>query len=124
MNEIEFIYEGRFTSIQCQLKDKMKDIFTKFSTKTQLDINNIYFLSNGVTINSVSLLDQIKQDDNKITILVNDINPTNELFLNINLNNYHITLIFTQNFDIRAEYGKSLNKKLYNGSFSFEELKN
>ena len=54
MNEVEFIYEGKPTTIQCQLKDKMKDTFTKFSTKTQSDINNLYFLYNGNTINSES----------------------------------------------------------------------
>ena len=40
------------------------------------------------------------------------------------MNNFNITINFTQNFDIKAEFGESLNKKIYNGSFSLEELKN
>ena len=83
MNEVEFIYEGKNTNIQCQLKDKMKDIFKKFSTKTQLDINNLYFLYNGTTINSESEFEQINNGNNKITILVNDINTVQKLFLNL-----------------------------------------
>ena len=40
------------------------------------------------------------------------------------MNNYNITINFTQNFEIKAESGETLNKKIYNGSFSLEELKN
>ena len=32
---IEFNYEGKSVEIQCNLKDKMKDIFTKFKNKTE-----------------------------------------------------------------------------------------
>ena len=42
MNEVEFIYEGNPTIIQCNSGDKMKDICNKFEVKTQLDTNNLY----------------------------------------------------------------------------------
>ena len=124
MNEAEFIYNGNTTIIQCGLEDKLKDICNKFTTKTQLNINNLYFLCNGNTINLESKFNQINQGKNKIKILVNIINEAQNLFLEFKLNNYNIIINFTKSFDIKVEYGESLNKKIYNGSFTLEELKN
>ena len=124
MNEAEFIYKGNPTIIQCSLEDKMKNICQKFTTKTQLNINNLYFLYNGNIINLESQFNQINQGKNKIKILVNEINETQNLFLKFNLNNYNTIINFTNNLDIKVEYGESFNKKIYNGSFSLEELKN
>ena len=124
MNEAEFIYNGNTTIIQCGLEDKLKDICNKFTTKTQLNINNLYFLCNGNTINLESKFNQINQGKNKIKILVNNINETQNLFLEFKLNNYNVIINFTKSFDIKVEYGESLNKKIYNGSFTLEELKN
>ena len=124
MNEAEFIYNGNTTIIQCGLEDKLKDICNKFTTKTQLNINNLYFLCNGNTINLESKFNQINQGKNKIKILVNIINEAQNLFLEFKLNNYNIIINFTKSFDIKVEYGESLNKKIYNGSFTLEDLKN
>ena len=124
MNEAEFIYNGNTTIIQCGLEDKLKDICNKFTTKTQLNINNLYFLCNGNTINLESKFNQINQGKNKIKILVNNINETQNLFLEFKINNYNVIINFTKSFDIKVEYGESLNKKIYNGSFTLEELKN
>ena len=123
MNEAEFIYNGNTTIIQCGLEDKLKDICNKFTTKTRLNINNLYFLCNGNTINLESKFNQINQGKNKIKILVNNINETQNLFLEFKLNNYNIIINFTKSFDIKVEYGESLNKKIYNGNFTLEELK-
>ena len=124
MNEAEFIYNGNTTIIQCGLEDKLKDICNKFTTKTQLNINNLYFLCNGNTINLESKFNQLNQGKNKIKILVNNINETQNLFLEFKINNYNVIINFTKSFDIKVEYGESLNKKIYNGSFTLEELKN
>ena len=124
MNEAEFIYKGNPTIIQCSLEDKMKNICQKFTTKTQLNINNLYFLYNGNIINLESQFNQINQGKNKIKILVNVIIETHILFLKFKLNNYNTIINFTNNLDIKVEYGESFNKKIYNGSFSLEELKN
>ena len=124
MNELEFIFEGQSIIIQCNSKDKMIDICNKFATKTQLNINNLYFLCNGNTINLELQFAQIKQDNNKTKILVNKLNEIQNLFLKFKLNDYNIIINFTKNFDIKVEYGESLNKRIYNGSFSLEELKN
>ena len=121
MCTVEFIYKGYSTFIQCNYNDKMKDIFIKFATKAQLDINSIYFLYDGITINKELILEQINKGKDTIIILVNDINSSKTL--KFNLNNYNIIITFAQYFDIKAELGESLNKKIYNGSFSIEELK-
>lgn len=44
--EAKFTYNGSFTSIQCSKSDTMKDIIDKYISKTELDINKIYFLYN------------------------------------------------------------------------------
>ena len=103
MNEAEFIYKGNPTIIQCSLEDKMKNICQKFTTKTQLNINNLYFLYNGNIINLESQFNQINQGKNKIKILVNEINETQNLFLKFNLNNYNTIINFTNNLDIKVE---------------------
>jgi hypothetical protein len=44
MIEAEFIYNGKITNIQCNLKDKLKDIFRKFGTKIERDnLNSLFF---------------------------------------------------------------------------------
>lgn len=124
MNEVEFIYKGKPTIIQCNLEDKLGDLCNKFTTKNDLDINNIYFLYNGDKINLESKFNQINKGKTKLTFLVYDINSSQDLFLKFNLNDYNVKLNFEKNLDIKVEYGKSFNKKIYEGSFSLEELKN
>ena len=119
MNEVEFIYEGKPTIIQCNLEDKMKDICNRFLSKTGLSINNIYFLYNGNIINVESQFSSINQGNNRIKILVNDIKPEIKT-LKFKINDYIIIINFTETFDIKVE----LNKKIYDGSFSLEVLKN
>ena len=47
MVEIIFNYNHIETVIQANLDDSFNSIIEKFINKTQLDINNIYFISNG-----------------------------------------------------------------------------
>ena len=52
MAKAEFNYKGIITVIQCLEDEKMEEILKKFSTKVNLDINNLYFLYSGNKINS------------------------------------------------------------------------
>ena len=74
MYEIGFIYNGIETTILCKDTERMKDIFTKFTLKTQTNINSLFFLYDGAIVNEESTLKNIKnasdQNTNKITILV------------------------------------------------------
>ena len=121
MAEAEFNYEGKIIIIQCNLETKMIDICNAFSTKAKLNINNLYFLTDGDIINLESKFNQINKGQNKIKILVNM--KEKSLFLNFKLNNYNININFTESFDINLEKEDPLLKKLYKGSFTLEELK-
>ena len=46
MVEIIFNYNHINTIIQANLEDSFNSVIEKFINKTQLDINNIYFVSN------------------------------------------------------------------------------
>ena len=72
--EIDFIYEGKKVAILCSEKELMKDIINRFSNKSKIELNSIYFLYAGDKINENSSLEKIikKEDKNKkkIEILV------------------------------------------------------
>lgn len=76
MVEIEFIYEDKNTIIQCNLEDKIEDILQKYITKINKDMNSLYFLYGGQSIDKLLSFNQLinKQDkeQKKVTILVND----------------------------------------------------
>ena len=76
MTQIEFLYQGRNTIIQCNINEKMKDIIKKYIIKEGIDKNSIYFLYSGNKINEELILKEIigkNNDINKIKILVNKI---------------------------------------------------
>ena len=50
MVEVEFNYQQIKISIQSNLNDIFEEIIQKYVTKANLDINNIYFISNGKII--------------------------------------------------------------------------
>ena len=47
MVEVEFNYNQNKINIQGNMNDKFEEIIQKYINKTNLDINNIYFISNG-----------------------------------------------------------------------------
>ena len=130
MTEVEFIYNGITTIIQCNLTDKLENICQKFSTKVQIELKDLFFLHNGSQLNFDSELNQLKLNSEKIKILVyNNNNNVEKLSLKFNLkdiNNikYDINIYFSLNLDILAEYKDIFPKKVYKNSFSLEELKN
>ena len=82
MASINFTYNGISTTIQCNKDEKMRDIFDKFVSKTNLDINKIQFLYGGNIINNSSELTFIEQansndkERNIMNILVYKIDNT------------------------------------------------
>ena len=44
MTQVEFNYNGAIITINCESNEKMKDIYKKFTKKTSVDINSVYFL--------------------------------------------------------------------------------
>ena len=72
--EIDFIYHGSKVAILCSEKELMKDIINRYSIKSKIELNSIYFLYAGDKINENLALEKIikKEDKNKkkIEILV------------------------------------------------------
>ena len=78
MVDAEFIYNGNITKIQCNLKDKLKDISIKLGTKIEKDNLNLFlFLYKGNAIDQEKTLEEIIDENdkklNKISIFVADL---------------------------------------------------
>ena len=88
MVEVEFNYNQNKINIQGNMNDKFEEIIQKYINKTNLDINNIYFISNGNIVNKKDKLENIMSESDKrnkrIIILVYSINST------INIENTNI----------------------------------
>ena len=80
MVEIIFDYNHIQTIIQANLDDSFNSVIQKFINKTQLDINNIYFISNGNIISKnekiINIMNNEEKINNKKIILVLSINST------------------------------------------------
>ena len=51
MSKVEFNYKGKNTIVLCQENEKLEEICKKYTIKSSIDINNVYFLYNGTQIN-------------------------------------------------------------------------
>ena len=67
---LNFIYKTDTIKIQCTRNEYMKDIFGRFLIKSQLDLKNIFYLYNGTIINPELKLEQINNNENELSILV------------------------------------------------------
>ena len=79
MVEVEFIYEGVKTNIQCNENDKMKKIFEKYAIKIEKKVEKLVFLYSGKKIDNYELtFNQIvnseDKENKKICILIYDEN--------------------------------------------------
>ena len=75
MSEVEFIFNGVKTTIQCKPNEKMKLICQKFKDKAKIDTNDIFYFYDGkVGINEELTFEQtLNAEDkkrNKMNILV------------------------------------------------------
>ena len=61
MVEVEFNYKQNITNIQSNMNILFNEIIKKFINKTNLDKNNIYFISNGkIIIINILIVKNIK----------------------------------------------------------------
>ena len=70
MVDVEFTFNNAKSIIQCNLEDKMKDIFLKYSSKMQSDVNSFCFLYGGDKINEEITLKELIKSNNEMKILV------------------------------------------------------
>ena len=79
MTAVDFYFEGRNFTIQCNKDDKMMLLFQRFLTKISINPNSVIFLYDGNNITNTSLTFEklLNIDDrtrNKMTILVSKVN--------------------------------------------------
>ena len=118
MINVEFIFNGQSIIIQCNADEILKDIFLKFTIKTKIELNSLYFLYGGKVINQELPLSQLTSSPIKdnIKILAYQNGPDNDNNINksivrpkfimcpkcnenirYNLNNYKINLFDCRN---------------------------
>jgi len=82
MTKVIFNYKGIETEMQCNINEKLKDIFIKYTNKEGIDISNLnyFFIYNGNKVNDNLLLSEIINEADKqrniMNILVDDNNKT------------------------------------------------
>ena len=91
MVEVEFNYKQNKINIQSSANDIFEEIIQKYINKTNLDINNIYFIYKGKKINNKNdklenIMSESDKRNKKIIILVYSINNT------INIENTNIKI--------------------------------
>ena len=86
MNQVEFKYKGLSSIIQCNENEKLKNICQQFCNKTKINKNNVFFSYDGkggkefneeLTYNE--MINSIDKYENKMIILVYNINEKEEL---------------------------------------------
>ena len=80
MEKLIFNYKGIETIIQCNINDKIKDIYKRYENKLGIDISKLYFIYNGNKINDNLILNEIINEEDKrrniMNILVSENNET------------------------------------------------
>ena len=76
MAKVILNYKGVETEIQCNLNEKIKDIFKRYANKVEVDISKVYFIYNGNKIDDNIILNKIINEEDKrrniMNILVNE----------------------------------------------------
>ena len=82
MSEVDYIYKTITTTIKCSKNEKMKDIFQKFVSKVNIDINSVNFLYEGNQIKEDLTFEKIlniyNRNQNKMVVIVNLKNKEDE----------------------------------------------
>ena len=79
MSNIIFVFRGIETTIQCNVEEKLKDIYKRFEIKTKLDIDisKLYFLYNGnnidINLSFKNIINKVDIKTNTIKILIQEI---------------------------------------------------
>jgi len=77
MSQIEFLFNGCRTLIQCQYSDKFEEVLEKLRFKIGINLDSVYYLYSGkvlksknVTINEI--INHIDRENNKMIIQIID----------------------------------------------------
>ena len=76
MAKVIFNYKGIQTEIQCNLNEKIEELYKKYGNKIGIDISKVFFIYNGNKINDNIILNEIINEEDKrrniMNILVNE----------------------------------------------------
>ena len=138
MAEVEFIFNSIKTVIQCNIKDKMKDIIKKYGIKLGKEIKSLYIIYDSNIINEelmekefIEIANNIDKERKKMNILVYEINtnierdkrilskeiicPECKENIRINISNYKIKLFECKN-------GHNINNILLNEFYNTQYI--
>ncbi len=126
---IDFTYNELKVAIQCKTDEYMYQIFSKFANKMNLDLKDVFFLYYGeMVIPEVKLENIIKKKENRIHILVCDIEKIIEITFTYNGQNKIIESEPDEKMiNIYEKYAKEIKVDLnnlyflYNGSMITKE---
>ena len=126
---IDFTYNALKVAIQCKTDEYMYKIFSKFANKMNLDLKDVFFLYYGeIVIPEVKLENIIKKKENRIHILVCDIEKIIEITFTYNGQNKIIESEQDEKMiNIYEKYAKEIKVDLnnlyflYNGSMITKE---
>jgi len=118
MAQIDFLYNGIITTIQCNINDKFKDIINNYILKTGNNLNKVYYLYSGQKIDNYELTfndisNDIDKKRKKMNIqIINDVNINDN---NINIKSKQI---------ICPECGEDIRIKFNEFKINLYECKN
>ena len=81
--KIEFSYKGFNETLECNKEELMDAIYRRYAMKIKLDIKKIYFLYNGNLINQEEKLCDITRSEDKINMLVEELEVDEENDINL-----------------------------------------
>ena len=82
MATVEFLFEGTSSIIQCKPEDKMLEIISRFVSKSNLDLDSLYFIFDGKILNKELTFDETTKADS-IRVLVYETNEKEPKFINV-----------------------------------------
>ena len=76
--KIIFTFHGMKTTMQCNKKEKLRNVMKRYGTKEKIDINKLYLLYNGIKVNEELSFEQLANREDKkmnmMNILIDEIN--------------------------------------------------
>ena len=105
MTQVEFVYNGGITLIQCNMNEKMKEILKKFKEKANINNNNIFYTYDGkIGINEELKFEEIANNEDKkrkkMNILVYDTEieiKEKDIIIKMEIKDYKINLYGCKN---------------------------
>ena len=117
MFNVVFNLNGQDTIIYCKRNEEMKNVFNKFASKTNIDVNKVYLLYNGKMVNENLTCDALMNENDKKR------NSMNILAIETNLDIENENIIQTNDI-ICPKCQEAIFIKLHDYKVHFEDCEN